>query len=743
MKFNLLFFVRLLLRHIGLLIGVPVILASMVFYLTRNEPKVYNSKARVYTGIATGSNIELENTKIDFRATNTAYDNLLNLIKARTTIEIVGLKLFAQHMVLDSADVKIISFQKYNNLMEMVPTEVKELVVKGDVAGTYQNFLALKESDHTNFIYKLINLDHPDYSIDKISGKVGLRRISNSDFVDIEYESEDAAICQNTLLILCEVFVQLNADIKVNQSDAVVKYFERQLGASTIDLKGAEDELLQFNQSNNIINYYEQTKHIAAEKEEFEIKYLEVFRKFNAAGAVLGVLESKLEAHELKRVSSEKIMNLRKELSTLSYDVSMLTLGIDSDSTLQDQKTKEAEEKMRQITAIENELARNIDTIYKTDYDTKSLAATSVLSDWLMKTIEYEGMKAQLEVMDKKREEFKKLYQEFSPLGATMKRLERKIDIAEREYLSLLHSLGLAKLRQQNVELKSNIKLTETPFFPISPKPSKRIFLVIVAGLAGFILVAATVLVLELLDGNINTATRAEDKIGLKVSSIFPVIGNTSSKINYDYLKNKAVNAISRNIILNRFKKDKETEPVVNMLFSTQETEGKTFICRHLLAKLCELDYNVLHITYDSSDLSLAPKCYKKIVYPISDQLYKISSVKEFDHSGTIENYSIFDFILLEIPGIIKNPFPVKLASTMDYTFLVTRANRAWSEADKNALNLFNEATTGPEPTIILNGVKVLEMETVVGDLPKKRSLVRRWAKKAVQFRFFTKTSVA
>ena len=79
----------------------------------------------------------------------------------------------------------------------------------------------------------------------------------------------------------------------------------------------------------------------------------------------------------------------------------------------------------------------------------------------------------------------------------------------------------------------------------------------------------------------------------------------------------------------------------------------------------------------------------------------------------------------------------------MDYTFLVTRANRAWSEADKNALNLFNEATTGPEPTIILNGVKVLEMDTVVGDLPKKRSLVRRWAKQAVQFRFFTKTSVA
>ncbi|MEO1486051.1 MAG: hypothetical protein AAFU57_09895 [Bacteroidota bacterium] len=742
MKFNLLFFVRLLLRHVALLIGVPVLLGGMVFYLTRNQPKVYNSKARVYTGIATGSNIELENTKIDFRATNTAYDNLLNLIKARTTIEIVGLKLFAQHMVLENADVKIISQEKYAALMELVPEEVKQLVVPGDVVKTYENFLELKESNHTNFIYQLINLDHPDYSIEKISGRVGLRRISNSDFVDIEFESEDAAICQNTLLILCEVFVQLNADIKVNQSDAVVKYFERQLAASTVDLKGAEDELLQFNQTNNIINYYEQTKHIAAEKEEFEIKYLEVFRKFNAAKAVLGVLESKLEAHELKRLSSTRIMNLRKELSTLSFEVSMLTLGMDKDSTVQLKKTKDANTKMQRIAEIEDELAKNIDTIYKTDYDTKSLASTSVLSDWLAKTIEYEGTRAQLRVMDEKREEFKRLYQEFSPLGATMKRLERKIDIAEREYLSLLHSLGLAKLRQQNVELKSNIKLTEAPFFPISPKPSKRMLLVIVAAMAGFVLVAATILVLEFLDGNINTAKRAEDKIDLKVSSIFPVIGAESSKIDYAYLKNKAVNAISRNIILNQFKKDKTAAPVVNLLFSTQDKEGKTFICKHLVSKLCELDYRMLHITYDDTDLGLTEDCYQKLLYPISDKLYKLSSINEFDDAGVVDDFNAFDFVILEIPSIIKNPFPVKLASTMDYTFLVTRANRAWTEADKNALELFNEATTGPEPLIILNGVKVLEMETVVGDLPKKRSFFRRWIKKLVQFRFFTKTSV-
>ncbi|MEX0363521.1 MAG: GumC family protein, partial [Allomuricauda sp.] len=589
----------------------------------------------------------------------------------------------------------------------------------------------------------LINLDHPDYSIEKISGRIGLRRISNSDFVDIAFESEDPAICQNTLLILCEVFVQLNADIKVNQSDAVVKYFQGQLNKSTDDLHNAEDELLDFNRTHNIINYYEQTKHIAAEKEEFEIKFFEVQRKFHAAKAVLTTLESKLETHERKRISSQSIMEIRKELSTLNFEVSMKTLGLEKDSVQRQQDAKEVARKMERIKVLESRLASHIDTLYTTDYSTKSVASTSVLADWLQNTIEYEGYNAQLKVMEKKRLEFEKLYQEFSPLGATMKRLERKIDIAEREYLSLLHSLGLAKLRQQNVELKSNIKLTEVPFFPINPKPSKRMLLVIVAGMVGFILVAATILILEFLDGNLNTAKRAEDKIELKVSSIFPVISAKQGKIDYSYLQNKAVNAISRNIILNQYKKEKEQEPVVNMLFSTQENEGKTFICKHLIAKLCELDYNVLHITYDEEDLGLAGEHYSKLIYEISDQLYKISHIKEFDRNQTISNFNAYHFVILEIPSIIKNPFPVKLASTMDYTFLVTRANRAWGDADKNALSLFNEATTGPEPTIILNGVKVLEMETVVGDLPKKRSLIRKWVKQIVQFRFFTKKTVA
>lgn len=743
MKFNLLFFVRLLLRHVALLVVVPIILGTLVFQLTKNEPKVFNSKARVYTGIASGSTIELDNTKLDFRATNTAYDNLLNLIKARTTVEAVGLKLFAQHIALDSADTRIISPAKFTELQEMTPQEVKDLVVPGDMEKTYERLLAYKKANHTNFLYELINKKHPDYSIESIRGRIGVKRILSSDFVDIEFESEDPAICQNTLLILTDVFVALNAEIKVNQSDAVVKYFEKQLAGSTEDLRNAEDNLLDFNQTHNIINYYEQTKHIASEKEHFELEYQKVHIKHIAAKAVIETLEAKLEAHDKRVLNSEQMIGLRNELGDINFEISMKSLNLESDSVKMAQNAKDMVSLTKRANEIKEQLAGEVDQMFSLDYDEKSVASTTILADWLANTIEFEGTQAQLRVMDEKRLEFEKLYQVFSPLGATMKRLERKIDIAEREYLSLLHSLGLAKLRQQNVELKSNLKLIEVPFFPINPKASKRMMLVIVAGMAGFILVAFTILILEFLDGNINTAPRAEEKIGLEVSSIFPVINYKSKKMDYDYLRNKAVNAISRNIMLNQLQKEGQGGPVVNLFFSTQEGEGKTFICDHLLTKLCELNYKTLHLTYDPEEFRLPEETYTRLQYTVSDQLYKIADMHEFHEAGVIDNYEDYDFVILEIPGIIKNPFPVKLASNMDFTFLITRANRSWSEADGNALRLFNEATTGPEPSIILNGVKVLEMETVIGDLPKKRSLIRRFIKQVVQFRFFNKKSVA
>ena len=79
-------FVRLILKHLVLLLVVPLLLGLMVIVLTMNPSYTFSSQTILYTGLATGSSIEMDK-KFNYQATNTAFDNLINIIKSRETQE--------------------------------------------------------------------------------------------------------------------------------------------------------------------------------------------------------------------------------------------------------------------------------------------------------------------------------------------------------------------------------------------------------------------------------------------------------------------------------------------------------------------------------------------------------------------------------------------------------------------------------------------------------------------------------
>ena len=83
--------------------------ACMVIYFTRNMPKDYSTNTVIYTGIASGYDITTgENSKVDYFAVNTAFDNFINIIKARETVEMVALQLLAQHMLLEEPKINVL-----------------------------------------------------------------------------------------------------------------------------------------------------------------------------------------------------------------------------------------------------------------------------------------------------------------------------------------------------------------------------------------------------------------------------------------------------------------------------------------------------------------------------------------------------------------------------------------------------------------------------------------------------------
>ena len=75
-------FIKLILKHKVLLIVLPVAFGLLAVLLTNNPTRKYYSQTVLYTGIASGSSIDM-NKKFNYLATNNAFDNLINIIKSR------------------------------------------------------------------------------------------------------------------------------------------------------------------------------------------------------------------------------------------------------------------------------------------------------------------------------------------------------------------------------------------------------------------------------------------------------------------------------------------------------------------------------------------------------------------------------------------------------------------------------------------------------------------------------------
>ncbi len=126
---NLIYFIRLLLKNVFLIVGIGILMAVMVYVMTRNQPETYTSQMEVYTGLATGYNIESgSDFRYDLFGTNAKFDNLLNIIRSRQTQEETAIRLMAQHLMLEQPDARYCNTDTWNALHKEVPPEVKALV---------------------------------------------------------------------------------------------------------------------------------------------------------------------------------------------------------------------------------------------------------------------------------------------------------------------------------------------------------------------------------------------------------------------------------------------------------------------------------------------------------------------------------------------------------------------------------------------------------------------------------------
>ncbi len=744
---NIIQFLRLLSKNILLLILIPIILAATVTILTRGEKKSYHSSTTVYTGIASGYNIESTggSSKLDFFGQNNAFDNLLNIIKSRETIEKVSISLLAQNLMLDKSNPVYVNYSTFSKIHSTIPPILKLLIDKKSFDKTYNNLFKYKNKDENNFINTLLNSLDPQYSFKALSG-ISARRIQSSDLVEINYDNEDPGVCMQTLILISKYFAENYKQLKAVQTDDVVRYFEEQVNRTSNNLKASEDELLDFNKTNKIINFYEQTKEIAIKKENIDVEIQKIQMDFAAAKSALVELDRKLTDKDKIYFKSEEILKRSNKLSALNSRISLTEIYNEENSITNDETLKNLKIESE---SIKKQLNNDVDQLYLYGKSREGLPIKELLSQWLTNSIKKEEAKASLDVLLRRKAEFGVVYSLFAPMGATMKRIERKIGVTESEYLELLHSLTLAKLKQQNVELSSSLKIVDEPYFPIEAKASKRKILIVVAGLLGFIVVVFSIVLIEYFDSTIKTPERFEHLLKVKLAGIFPFIPKKkkSSSVDLDFVTNRAIEMMSQNIKLKinpiNSQETVRTKPYLIIFFSTRVNDGKSTIVDDIANKFRDYGDKVITLKYFLSNHKERKddkhqshiNYHDNYFFEVNNQFFETKNIDELLKKNDIPKSDYLKYIFVEIPSILNNPYPSDLINEADLSIIVCRANRSWSKADANLLTVYKEISNN-KLLSILNGIELFHMESVIGEIPKRRSFARKIFKRIIKRQF-------
>jgi uncharacterized protein involved in exopolysaccharide biosynthesis len=764
-------FIKLILKHKVVLTAIPLMLGLLAILLTSNPKRLYYSQTMLYTGIASGSSIQMDKS-FNYLAANNAFDNLINVIKSRDTQEEVAIRLLSQHLALKGPNPKYISTTAYEELQELLPEDLKTYLSnhEGDAIDDTHivNYLTdLMSRDNSNFVYALLSYEHPYYSIEAIS-KVKVQRMSSSDLVKLSYEIDDPGICQQTLKIYTEVCINRYKNLKENGSDAVVKYFETQLKQSEKKLKAIEQKLLKFNQDNNIINYYEQSKAVAIVKEDMDVLYNKNLAQLAGSKASVKRLEEKLEIQELIQEKNNAIVDSKKRLGVLNYKIGMFEAKAQNDQGYQ-----ELANLKQQAQTLQKEIKANVDALYTFQNTTDGVPIKKVLPDWVDKVVETEDLKAKLTVMDAQNKAIEAQFATYAPAGANLKRIEREIEVAEQEYLEILHGLNLAKLKFQDTQLTSNLNAVDPPYYPLKPIPSKRKIIVIAIVLLSGILILASILCMEFFDDTLKNSQRATEKLHIPAMGMLPKLFRVKSSINLVTIQNRLLDKIIQQLESTFKTQTTTTQPKVITIFSTRQKEGKSVIAANMAKKIKALGHSVLVLnpaneTWPVTKFSKSAWFYKCLGYQdpridhthpflanatkgLSDSEYKTYALD--DNYTSVQTYDQFvnrsetnethkpDYVFVELPSVLEHNYPTELIVNSDLVLMVCRSNRLWSQADAHVLDQLKRIAAN-KLQFIINGVALKEVEAILGELPKQRSYTRSYLKNIFRFQFYSSNHI-
>ncbi len=583
------------------LLAAPVLAVLVAFFLTHKTPDSYLAETDLSTGIIDPTQQVMANTETMAQESrvNQQFANLLETIKLGKVVDQVSYSLMIHDLTSDQP------FRPKSKLLQQLNASARAhaLWVFKDKYNSRQP-LNLTVPDDIGL--KSV-LDAQKYDAESIKKQLTIYRTESSDFVHLEFLSEQPQLSAFVLNTLCQEFISYTTADQQKNKVYSTEFLQKLLEQKQDTMNAKIAALKNYKIRNRILDLKDESTSLYTQLTAYRDKKAQAEKDILSYNSAIADINSRFDPHDRKYLEASTIKINGEVAQTRDRLVLLNSKYIQSNFDLRYK---------RSIDSLQSRLDEQIG-LMSDKYVTNPLAGKeSLVQEKIKMEISRAMARSGLLNLDKQISQLNNQIDRIVPYDAAIQSYDRDIDVAAKEYVDVQN-----KYNQSSIEsnLKGSIKQVESAM-PGTRQPSKKLLLTLASGVITFMVCLLVFFIIFYLDRNIRVPT------DLANAAQVPVLGQldliVQSTIDYRRIGNKKQSSEElmkfKNMLRSiRFEIDNELQDCIDgrviAVTSMNESEGKSLICMSLASVYAMANKKVLVVDGNFDNPSLTDAAYQKV----------------------------------------------------------------------------------------------------------------------------------
>lgn len=563
-----------------LLICIPLLSVGATYYFLSTSSKQFRSTAQLATGFTTDDAVKLSESPSTPFDVNTNFNNIIESMGSVPVLSLVSYKLLLHDLEADKP------FREFDPLLADGSLETEEIIKsKAMLQEKLEKFRTLNLFDpNDQLLFRIIK--GYGYDHETLARTLSIQRLASSDFVNVEFVSENPFLSAMTVNSVCQEFIRYNKSQKTERSSESLEFLENLAAEKKKVLDEKTQILNDYKVNSGAITQDVENKSKYALITDYELKRERQTSELNSQKLALNALNNTIDT---KKASLGKLN--QDEIQVVNARIVELKRQINDLQNADAEGNRQRISRLREDLQMENSRVEAVAKNKETAEELKGLEKQR--DDAKLKLEITQADLANIELS------LRKLRSEVS--SSSTKQLntsdyEREVELASAEYISAQDKLNAAKNKTMVIGSSIRQILEGQPSY--APEQSDGPLWLIVAGAGSFILTAIVMFLVNVIDPNVRVGTRLEKATGLKNLGSVNVLKSKDfnmREIFSDRTANREYEVFSHFLRKLRYEVQ-SAEGRVFLITSTQVKAGKTFLIISLSYALSLVSKKVLII---------------------------------------------------------------------------------------------------------------------------------------------------